>query len=122
MLEEFPQTVVLIDHLAEQKLGTPAEFAEVLALSRFPNVYMKLSGLNHFADDEPHYTSAIALTSLVIQTFGPDRLVWGSGSPTIVDVHMEAAGFGNDEDIAKVKGGNLDRLVDWQRHRMAANL
>ena len=74
---------------------------------------MKLSGLNHFADDEPHYTSALAFTTSVIKVFGPDRLVWGSGSPEIVDVHLSAAGFGEAEDIAKVRGGNLARLIDW---------
>jgi len=39
-----------------------------------------------------------------------DRMVWGSGTPEVVDVHM--ADY-SEEDRAKVKGGNLEKLLDW---------
>ena len=94
-------------------MGTPAEFAEVMELAKFPNVFMKLSGLNHFAtdaDNAPLYESAKPLTKRIIAEFGPSRMVWGSGSPGIVDAHME--GYSAAE-IAAVKGGNLTRLIDW---------
>jgi predicted TIM-barrel fold metal-dependent hydrolase len=106
----FPGCKVLIDHLAEPQMGTGPEFADVLELARFPNVYMKLSGLEHFAKDIPYYERAIPFTSRVIREFGVDRMVWGSGSPTIVDKHM--TGF-SEADRAKVKGGNLRKLLNW---------
>ena len=106
----FPGCKVLIDHLAEPEMGTGVEFADVLDLARFPNVYMKLSGLGHFAKDEPHYESALPFTRRVIKEFGPDRMVWGSGPPRIVDAHMK--GY-SQTDLAKVKGGNLRRLLNW---------
>ncbi len=106
----FPGCKVLIDHLAEQATGTPAEFADVLDLARYPNVYMKLSGLNHFAKDEPLYPSTLSFTRRVIAEFGPDRMVWGSGTPKIVDAHMKGR---SAADIAKVKGGNLKKLLAW---------
>ena len=71
---------------------------------------MKLSGLNHFANDGPHFRSALPLTRRVIEAFGPDRLVWGGGDPGVVDVHM--AGW-SSADVMKVKGGNLDQLLPW---------
>ena len=70
-IREHPRVPVLIDHLAEQKLGTPAQFADVLALARYEQVYMKLSGLNHFATDGPLYPSARRFTRLVADAFGP---------------------------------------------------
>ena len=73
VLRDIPGSVVLIDHLAEAGKGTAPEFASILALARFPNVYMKLSGLGHFADDPPLYMSALPFTSQVIAAFGPDR-------------------------------------------------
>ncbi|MDF9796961.1 putative TIM-barrel fold metal-dependent hydrolase [Catalinimonas alkaloidigena] len=91
-------------------MGTGVEFADVLELASFPEVYMKLSGLNHFAEDAPLYESAIPFTSRVIKEFGPDRMVWGSGTPRIVDAHMQ--GYSNAE-IAKVKGENLSKLLNW---------
>ncbi|NND06549.1 MAG: amidohydrolase family protein [Saprospiraceae bacterium] len=110
VIKEFPGCRVLIDHLAEPHLGTGVEFADVLDLAKFPNVYMKLSGLNHFATDEPHYLSAKPFTKWVIEAFGPDQLVWGSGVPTIVDKHMDKY---TADDISKVKGGNLQKLLNW---------
>ena len=51
-------------------VGDAVEFADILALASFPNVYMKLSGLGHFADDAPLYESALPFTSQVIAAFG----------------------------------------------------
>jgi hypothetical protein len=72
---------------------------------------MKLSGLNHFAQDTPLYESALAFTRRVIQEFGPDKVVWGSGTPKIVDAHMQ--GY-SPREIAMVKGGNVRRLLNWE--------
>jgi predicted TIM-barrel fold metal-dependent hydrolase len=109
-IREFPDVVVLIDHLAEANKGTPIEYADVLALAGLGNVYMKLSGLNHFATDAPLYESARRFTRLVADAFGPDRLVWGSGTPAIVDAHLD---HWSAVDRAKVKGGTLARLLRW---------
>lgn len=110
LIREFSGCKVLIDHLAEPHMGTPVEFADVLDLAQYPNVYMKLSGLNHFAEDGPYYESALPFTRRVIQEFGVDRMVWGSGTPLIVDAHM--ANY-TAADRAKVKGGNIQRLLNW---------
>ena len=108
-IQAFPDTPVVIDHLAEPKFGDATEYVlQVLPLARFPNVYMKLSGINHFASDAPLYESTRPFTRLAIDAFGPDHLVWGSGTPAIVDAHME--GF-SAADREKVKGGNLARLL-----------
>ena len=113
MLREHPQTVAIIDHLAEagfRSNGTPVEFANLLDLAAFDQVYMKLSGLNHFAKDAPHYLSARPFTRRVIAEFGPDQLVWGSGVQGIVDAHMPEY---SEADRMKVKGGNLQRLLGF---------
>ena len=110
VLRDIPDSVVLIDHLAEAGMGTAPDFATILDLAAFRNVYMKLSGLGHFCDDAPLFRSAIPFTTRVVDTFGPSRMVWGSGTPTIVDVHM--AGY-SKMDRDKVKGGNLAELLPW---------
>ena len=110
ILRDLPDTTILIDHLAEPHKGDPIEFADILDLAKFKNVYMKLSGLNHFANDAPHYESAIPFTRIVADTFGPARLIWGSGSPEIVDIHL-ANWY--EPARAKVKGENLHNLL-WK--------
>ena len=109
-LRDIPETVVLIDHLAEPHWGSGVEFADVLELAQFDRVYMKLSDLNHFAQDAPLYESARAFTRRVIAEFGPNRMVWGSGTPRIVDAHMPEY---SAEERARVKGLNLIDLLKW---------
>lgn len=110
VLRDIPETVALIDHLAEPHMGNSVEFADVLDLAGFEQVYMKLSGLNHFAKDAPLYASARPFTRRVVEAFGPERMVWGSGTPAIVDAHMEEYG---ETEREKVKGGNVARLVGF---------
>ena len=110
MLRIYPESKVLIDHLAEPHMGNAVEYAHVLDLAAFDTVYMKLSGLNHFATDAPLYLSARPFTRRVVEAFGPDRLVWGSGIPRIVDAHME--GYA-EVDWMKVKGDNLASLLGF---------
>ena len=112
MLRAHPESTVVIDHLAEAgfKDGTPVEFANLLDLACFEKVYMKLSGLNHFAKDEPHYLSARPFTRRIIAEFGPDQLVWGSGVPGIVDAHMPEYSAAQRQ---QVKGGNLQGLLGF---------
>lgn len=109
-IRAFPDTPVLIDHLAEPHMGTAVEYAHVLDLARLPHVYMKLSGLGHFSQDAPLYRDALPFTRRVVEAFGPDRMVWGSGTPAIVDAHL--AGY-PEADRRKVKGENLARLLRW---------
>ncbi|MEX1020417.1 MAG: amidohydrolase family protein [Litorilinea sp.] len=109
-IAEYPNTPVLIDHLAEPHTASAVDFAQVLELAQYDNVYMKLSGLNHFAKDAPLYTSAKPFTRLVAQAFGPNRMVWGSGTPDIVDAHLD---FWSDAERARVKGLNLQALLGF---------
>jgi predicted TIM-barrel fold metal-dependent hydrolase len=90
-------------------MGDAVEYAGVLQLAGLPNVYMKLSGINHFAKDAPLYESAKPFTRQVVDAFGPDHLVWGSGTPRIVDAHLAHL---SAADRDKVKGGNLARLLN----------
>jgi L-fuconolactonase len=110
-LRAYPETAVLIDHLAEPHLGSAVEYAHVLELAGFDRVTMKLSGLGHFARDAPLYLSARPFTRRVIQAFGPDRLVWGGGTPKLVDAHMAEY---PEADRMKVKGNNLARLLGFR--------
>ncbi|MFO1248877.1 MAG: amidohydrolase family protein [Alphaproteobacteria bacterium] len=106
----FPGCKVLIDHMCNPKTGMIWEYGDVLDLAKYPNVYMKMSGLGYMTTDTPDYPSQIPFTRRVIKEFGPDRMVWSGDSPHIADVHMK--GY-SAADIAKVKGGNLQRLLNW---------
>ena len=109
-IRAFPGCKVLIDHMGEPKLGNPYEFANMLELAKLPNVYMKISGIDYIATDAPNFPSVLPFTTRLIREYGPDRIVWSGGSPKLADFHMK--GY-SAADIAKVKGGNLQKLLNW---------
>lgn len=107
-VRDYPDYPVLIDHLAEPKMGTPEEYEDVLALGNHPNVTMKLSGLTHFSNEPEPHLDAKPLARRVAAAFGPGRLAWSGGSPRIVDALLD---HWSEADRARVKGENLARLA-----------
>jgi len=106
----YPSVPVLIDHLGEPQFGNPVEYAEVLNLARFDNVSMKLSGMSYISSAAPPHLDVKPFVRLVADTFGPDRLCWGGGSPEIVDAHLDHFSAAERE---QVKGGNLARMLHF---------
>lgn len=106
-IRAFPGVPVLIDHMGEPQFGTPVEFANMLGLAEFDQVSMKLSGMDYASDQAPLYADIKPFTRLLADAFGPDRLVWGGGTPEIIATHLA---HWPAADRAKVSGGNLARL------------
>ena len=113
-IAEFPQTPVLIDHMCEPQFGTAEEYEDVLALARFPNVTMKMSGLPHFSKEPEPYLDTKPLVVRVADAYGPDHMAWSSSSLTagteLVDILLD---HWSEVDRAKVKGANLARLAGF---------
>lgn len=110
LIEAFPSTPVLIDHLGEPQFGTIPEFADVLALAELPNVTMKLSGIKYVADDAPMYMSAARFIRQLADVFGPDRLAWSGEPPAAIRAQLS---HWPQADVDKVLGGNVQRLLHW---------
>jgi len=110
LIEAYPQTPVIIDHLGEPQFGRIPEFAHMLALAECPNVYMKLSCYEYIADanDAPLYLSAQRFTQQLARAFGPQRLVWGGTVPALIPAHLPNY---TPADHAAILGGNLQRLA-----------
>jgi predicted TIM-barrel fold metal-dependent hydrolase len=108
LIAQYPDVPVLIDHLGEPQFGTTADYAHVLELAVLNNVYMKLSGLGYVSQQAAPYLDIQPFIRLIADTFGPERLVWGGDTPHIIDAHLSEW---PEADRAKVKGGNLARLL-----------
>lgn len=85
MLRRFPGVKVVIDHLARIDLKTAnpePEFAKLLALARYTNMSAKVSELNILSPSKKYpYTDTFPWVRRMYDTFGPDRLLWGTGFP-----------------------------------------
>jgi L-fuconolactonase len=83
VLERFPETVVLIDHLARPVLedGPPyRQAAGLWELARFPGVHLKITLRNLEAAAKGASTLPAFLDKL-LSTFGAGRVAWGSNYP-----------------------------------------
>ncbi|MFS7959079.1 putative 4-sulfomuconolactone hydrolase [Helianthus anomalus] len=89
LCSEFPETVVLLDHVAFCKPPMDDEeaktFSELLGLSRFPQVYVKFSALFRVSRKSFPYDDLTTLLSQVVSSFGANRVMWGSDFPFVVE-------------------------------------
>ncbi|KAH7281341.1 hypothetical protein KP509_36G042300 [Ceratopteris richardii] len=113
---EFPRTRVLIDHLGFCK--PPLNDSEMraweclLGLSKYPQVYVKLSAFFRTSREQFPYEDLWPLFRTIIATFGPKRLLWGSDFPFVVD----ECGYTNARrvlELAKYDIGITDEDMQW---------
>jgi predicted TIM-barrel fold metal-dependent hydrolase len=84
-IQRLPATPIIIDHLAHRRLTDRAHCQQLLNLARYPQVYVKVSGL-YALSAQPHpHTDAEWLVQAVIAAFGAQRLMWATDFPYIVD-------------------------------------
>ncbi|KAL1565326.1 4-sulfomuconolactone hydrolase-like [Salvia divinorum] len=84
---EFPSTVVLLDHLAFCKPPKNYEeqvFSKLLNLSRFPQVYVKLSALFRVSRCPYPYEDLSDIVTKVVSSYGANRIMLGSDFPYVV--------------------------------------
>lgn len=129
VLERQPDLRVLVSHLglppavSEAPAEATAQQAlqEVLALARFPDVRVKLSGfyaLTQPGYDYPHQ-AAWPYVEVLLAAFGSTRLLWGSDfSPSLEWLSFpqtfglfSAMPFLSGPDIERIEGGNLLALL-----------
>ncbi len=85
MVRRHPKIKVVIDHLARVDLASKdpePQIKKLLALARYPNVWVKVSELNVLSPSKEYpYRDTYSLVKKVYDAFGPDRLLWGTGFP-----------------------------------------
>lgn len=85
MIRRFPEVRVVIDHLARFDLkgvDPQADFKKLVALARYPNVWVKVSELGVISPSGRYpYTDTFPWVRRLYEAFGPDRLLWGTGFP-----------------------------------------
>jgi L-fuconolactonase len=107
----FPGVPVLIDHFGLIARGTPAEYDDVVNLSKMPQFYMKISQLP--PDSKP-------MVRRVYDAFGPERLIWGSYGATMPAFQKALTQIDDVFDFApelermKIRGGNAMKLFKFR--------
>jgi predicted TIM-barrel fold metal-dependent hydrolase len=117
LIQAFPNTTVLIDHLGRPFQGTPEEHERVVRWARFPNTVLKLSAVP-VPEQYPHRDVRPFVRRLA-EAFGPGRMMYGGGFHAGADgagyraererVARLLDGF-SEADQAAVLGGTAARL------------
>ncbi len=81
LIEKNPELTVVIDHQADCPLNQPDKLELLLALERYPKVFVKISHMWTLSKQPYPYPDAQAQVKKLYDKFGAKRLMWGTDWP-----------------------------------------
>jgi len=81
LIEKYPDLTVVIDHMADSPIGKPEELEKLLALKRYPKVFVKISHTWSLSKEQYPWRDTHAQVKRLYDGFGPKRLMWGTDWP-----------------------------------------
>jgi L-fuconolactonase len=83
LVEKFPELTVVIDHMADCPADDPERLKKLLALERYPRVFVKISHTWSVSREPYPYADAQSQVKRLYDAFGPQRLMWGTDWPLV---------------------------------------
>jgi L-fuconolactonase len=118
-LEKLPDLTVVIDHMADCPVDQPAELEKLIALQRYPNVFVKISHTWSLSKQPYPWLDSQENVKRLHQAFGPQRLMWATDWPIIegvstydkaLKVVRDEMKFLNDEDREWMLSRTIERV------------
>lgn len=81
LIDKFPRLTVVIDHMADCPVDQPEKLEALLALARYPKLFVKISHTWSLSKQSYPWLDAQELVKRLYGTFGPSRLMWGTDWP-----------------------------------------
>ncbi|HUB82169.1 MAG TPA: amidohydrolase family protein [Bryobacteraceae bacterium] len=119
LLEKLPDLTVVIDHMADCPVDRPGELEKLIALARYPRVFVKISHTWSLSKQPYPWLDAQELVKRLNHAFGPRRLMWATDWPIIeqwstydraLKVVRDEMKFFNAEDLGWVLSGTIERV------------
>ena len=83
LLEKTPDLTTVIDHMADCPVDQPAELDKLIALKRYPNVFVKISHTWSLSKQPYPWKDSLELVKRLHEAFGPQRLMWATDWPIL---------------------------------------
>jgi L-fuconolactonase len=83
LLEKTPHLTTVIDHMADCPVDQPAELEKLIALKRYPNVFVKISHMWSLSRQAYPWNDTHEHIKRLHAAFGPQRLMWATDWPII---------------------------------------
>ncbi|MFN7922444.1 MAG: amidohydrolase family protein [Bryobacteraceae bacterium] len=81
LVEKHPGLTVVIDHMSDSPIDKPGELEKLLALRRYPKVFVKISHTWSLSKQAYPFRDTWEQVKRLHQGFGPRRLMWGTDWP-----------------------------------------
>jgi predicted TIM-barrel fold metal-dependent hydrolase len=81
LIERNPELTVVIDHMADSPLDEPKKLELLLALERYPKVFVKISHMWSLSKQAYPYPDSAEQVKRLYDRFGAERLMWGTDWP-----------------------------------------
>ncbi|MDE1159342.1 MAG: amidohydrolase family protein [Neorhizobium sp.] len=122
LIEANPDLTVVIDHMADVEPTNEKGVADLLALARYPKVFMKISHPWKVSKQPYPYADAMDQIKKLYDAFGPKRLMWGTDwpisrpqieYPKIVELYRDHLDFMPDEDRRQILGKTVQEVWNF---------
>ncbi len=119
LIDKFPDLTVVIDHMADTPPDRPEELRKLLALARYPKVFVKISHTWSLSKQPYPYRDSLEQVRRLYDVFGPERLMWGTDWPLVerycgyagaLKLVREEMKFLNEEDKRWILGRTVERV------------
>jgi predicted TIM-barrel fold metal-dependent hydrolase len=119
LVEKFPDLTVVIDHMADCPVDHPEELDKLIALVRYPKVFVKISHLWSLSKEKYPWLDSQRLVKRLYDTFGPKRLMWATDWPIAneratyaqrVTVVRDDMSFLNADDKSWILSKTIERV------------
>jgi predicted TIM-barrel fold metal-dependent hydrolase len=118
-IEQNPELIVVIDHMADCPLGEPQDLALLTRLASYPKVFVKISHMWSLSKQAYPYRDADGQVKQLCESFGATRLMWGTDWPIClkqlsygraVDLFRNHLDFLSKEDRAQILYKTVERV------------
>jgi predicted TIM-barrel fold metal-dependent hydrolase len=99
-----------------------ADLEDMLALAKFPNIAVKLSGAPSYSTQPYPYKNLHGYLQQIFDVFGPDRCFWGTDITRMPCTYRQCVTMFTEElpwlkgrDLERVMGGAIIDWLGWKR-------
>ena len=85
LVDKFPELTVVIDHMADCPVDHPEQLEDLVALARYPGVFIKISHTWSLSREGYPWLDSQRLVKRLYDNFGPRRLMWATDWPIAKD-------------------------------------
>jgi predicted TIM-barrel fold metal-dependent hydrolase len=83
LADKCPGLTIVIDHMADSPIDRPEELGKLIALKRYPKVFVKISHTWSLSKEQFPFRDTWPQVKRLYDSFGPRRLMWATDWPIV---------------------------------------